>query len=148
VKYLFQVSRVVLRLKLANKLWIIFILQFVHKWRFYCFKKTILKYHPTRTPQNILLILIVELLLSLFREIVYKQPSLKALNPLARQPLLLNFFFSSKFSSCEALHSAFEEGPGSQYIRVLLQYVFYLFFESWNCWIFTVVSLSKYIQFD
>jgi len=24
----------------------------------------------------------------------------------------------------------------------------YLFFKSWNCWLFRVISLSKYIQFD
>jgi len=30
-------------------------------------------------------------------------------------------------------------------IRVVL---LYLFFESWNCWIYTVISLSKYIQLD
>jgi len=37
--------------------------------------------------------------------------------------------------------SAFDEGPGLQYIQYFCNCVdlLYLFFESWNCWVFTVV---------
>jgi len=116
--------------KFAKSLWLFLILQFVHK-RYIASRKYSKIWHIS-TSLNIFLILIVELLFSLFRKIMYKQPSLKALNPLARQPLPLNsfflinmslnksffrlfipldrqqlplIFFSSKFSFCEALIS-------------------------------------------
>jgi len=46
--------------------------------------------------------------------------------------------------------SAFDEGTASQYIHYFCNTCCFafLFFESWNCWIFTIISLFKYIQFD